>query len=200
MSFLFQAKQRIAFLGDERLGNASRNDAVSRILERIAIRYPRLELFGLNCCTTGLSLQRALEQSIPKADWLVLAVGMHDGLRGTGLDEFEFSYRQLLERCGKCTVVCEPCALETSEIAQLEPYRAVVEALALESQLPFSPFQRALNRVLPGTHSSDWGAGFTLNGAGSALVSEEFLGAAGFEVFEDDDEPKSDSTQLEVNI
>jgi hypothetical protein len=199
VSLLFQAKQCIAFLGDERLGNSSTNDAVTRILERIAVRYPRHELFALNLCKPGLSVQRALKQTIPKVDWVVLALGLHDGLDNTTLAEFEWAYRQLLERFGIRTIVCEPCALEADEIAQLEPYRAVVEALALESQLPFAPFQRALNRVLPGTHPSDWGTGFTLNGAGSALVTEEFLGAVGFEVFEDDDEPKPEITQLEVN-
>jgi hypothetical protein len=199
VSLLFQAKQRIAFLGDERLGNAGTNDAMTCILDRIAVRYPRHELFALNLCKPGLSVQRALEQTIPNVDWVVLAVGQHDGLCKTKLTEFEWAYRQLLERCGIRTIVCEPCALEADEIAQLEPYRAVIEALALESQLPFAPFQRALNRVLPGTHPSDWGTGFTLNGACSALVTEEFLGAVGFEVFEDDDEPKPDTSQLAVN-
>ncbi len=198
MSFLFQAEQRIAFLGDERLSNASPPDAVTCILERIAVRYPRHDLSSLNRCTPGLNLQRALEQPVPKTDWAVIALGMYDGLCGAGLAEFERDYRQLLERFEGRTVVCEPCALEPHQIAQLEPYRAVVEALALELKLPFAAFQRALNRVLPATQPSDWGTGSTLNAAGSALISEEFLGAVGFEVFEDDDEPKPTTPEVKA--
>ncbi len=198
MSFLFQAKQCICFLGDERLVNASPRDAVTCILERIAVRYPRLELSSLNRCVPGLKVQRALEQSVPKADWLVIALGLHDGLCRTKLAAFEREYRQLLERYKMQTIVCEPCALEPQQIAQIEPYRAVVEALAFELKLPFAAFQRALNRVLPGTQPLDWGTGLTLNSAGSALISEEFLGAVGFEVFEDDDEPKTTTSVVNV--
>lgn len=187
MTFLFRPHQRIAFLGDERFSTSRPDDVAGQILGRIQKRYPNHRLSSTNRCAPGLTVERALEIGDFEVDWVVVGLGMHDGLRSLELGEFQRTYRALVARFGVRTVICEPCALEPAQIAQLEPYRASLAAIARELGAPFVPFQRSLDRVLPGTTPSDWGAGFHLNAAGSTLLTEEFLGAIGFEVFEDDD-------------
>ena len=181
MNFLLQPQQHLAFLGDERLGQAP-----NFILERIERRY--YPVHGLNHAQPGLTLAQALEQPVIAADMVLLAVGMHDGLRAMLIAEFSAAYRQLLLPYGTRAIVSEPCALEPADIAQLEPYLQAVHQLAAQTGLRLVQFQRALNRVLTCTNPSDWGTGYCLNRFGSAVISEEFLGAVGFEVFEDDDE------------
>jgi hypothetical protein len=192
VSFLFQSGQRIAFVGDERLGAGNPDDAVSQIFERFRVRYPHMQLSCIHRCVPGLRLQEALEIGVLEVDWVIVQVGMHDALRGLELDAFERMYIMLLERFRTRLIICEPCALEPEDRTRLKPYGTLIERIAFESGTPFVPLQRALDRVLPGTSPGDWGSGFRLNRAGSALVTEEFLGAIGFEVFEDDDEPKSE--------
>jgi lysophospholipase L1-like esterase len=187
VSFLFGPRQRIAFIGDERLSQGNERDVVALTMERIALRGSASGLLVLNLCTDGLSVSQALERAPLEADWVVIAVGMHDALRQTSLEQFEREYRELLGRFTNA-VICEPCMLQTEQIAILEPYRAIVARIAFEAAVPLAQFQRALNRVLPTTGADAWGAGLTLNTSGSAVLAEELLGAIGFEVFEDDDE------------
>lgn len=211
---LFRPQQRIVFIGDERLSNTGPDGAVAQILERIRARHPSHHLSVVNRCTPGLTVSSALELTRPgsdtpgpnmlgpnmlEADWVVIGLGMHDGLRGLSLTGFESDYRALVNRFSARIILCEPSALEPEQIARLAAYRARVAKLADDLGLCFVPFQRALDRVLSCTIPGDWGNTFTLNRAGSALLAEEFLGAIGFEVFEDDDEPKSEPTELEVN-
>ena len=188
MTFLFQKTQRIAFLGDERFSQHRDRDVVALTMERIALRDPTLGLSVLNACADGLTVARALASPPLEADWVVIALGMHDAFRQTDLEQFQRDYRELLAHYNARVVICEPCALQPNQIATLEPYRALVAELAFELNAPLAQSQRALNRVLPTTSADAWGSGLTLNASGSAVLTEELLGAIGFEVFEDDDE------------
>ena len=199
MKFVFSDQQRLVFYGDS-VPTGQDGGFVAQILERIRLRYTGLE-FHIFQPDLGEQTLAELVETLPpcaaslEPDWVVLLLGPKT-LNEVGPLEFGPRYQALVAglqaRTKAGLILCEPLVLQPDPAdplrQRMDRFREAVRQVAVGSRALLVPSQRAFDRVLVGTQASDWGLPnrLHLNRFGSALLAEEFLGAIGFEVFDDD--------------
>ncbi|MDX2006588.1 MAG: GDSL-type esterase/lipase family protein [Meiothermus sp.] len=202
MKFVFSDQQRLVFFGDSvPAGHAEPGEGfVAQALARIRARYAGLELEVFRPDPGERTLAELVETLPGRAaslepDWVILMLGPA-ALSEIGLEGFDRQYRALVRELKARTraglILCEPFVLQPDPADSLrrriDGYREAAWLVAQGSLAVFVPCQKAFDRVLVGTQAGDWGLPnrLQLNRFGSALLTEEFLGATGFEVFDDD--------------
>lgn len=202
MKFVFSDQQRLVFFGDSVPAGLAEPGGgfVDQALGRIWARYAGLGLEVFRPDPSERTLAELVE-TLPgcaaslEPDWVILMLGPA-ALSEIGLEAFDRQYRALVRelkaRTSAGLILCEPFVLQPDPAdplrRRIDGYREVAWLVAQRSLALFVPCQKAFDRVLVGTQAGDWGLPnrLQLNRFGSALLTEEFLGATGFEVFDDD--------------
>jgi lysophospholipase L1-like esterase len=201
---VFTRNQKIFFDGDS-ITDAGRDDSsfgsyghgyVALVIEHLQAHHANLGLEFVNRGVGGDTTRQMLERFerdivAHKPDWVSIAIGVNDVWRFFGdnrkdavpLEEFERNYRSMLERLGFARLILvAPFLIEPDRDdpfrAKLDRYAVVVEALALEFNAIFVPFQAAFDAspLEPSAFSHDR---VHPNAAGSELLAQTFLRAIG---------------------
>ena len=197
MKFAFSHQQRLVFFGDS-VPWGQVDGFVAQALGRIKVRHSELEFQVMQPDLGNPSLGEMLEQLPTRAaalnpDWITLILGPK-ALSSQSPADFATQYQALVAKLQHHArlILCEPFVLQPDPAdplrQRIDQIRESVWNTARAHQAILVPFQKPFDRVLSGTQPQDWGLPnrLQLNRFGSALVAEEFLGAIGFEVFDDD--------------
>jgi lysophospholipase L1-like esterase len=208
---IFEQGQRIVMIGDS-ITDCGRRDAfapygngyVSLVQAFITARYPDLQLTFENRGIGGDTVRhlhaRWQEDAIDlKPDWLSCKIGINDVWRGfTGRpleavppDEFEMTYRELLQRAvdetGCRLIILDPYVIEKDpsepQLAMTRQYAEISGRIASDMGAIHVRTQDAFDAVLRHSESVDWAQDrIHPNLAGHAVIAQGFLQAVGFEL------------------
>lgn len=208
---LFEHGQKIVFIGDS-ITDCGRRDAnapygngyMSLVRAFVAARYPELHLTFENRGIGGdtvrhLDARWQTDVLDEKPDWLIVKIGINDvwrsfdsaGQGAVGIDEYEATYRRLLQsavdRTGCKLIIAEPYVIEADPTdpmrAEMDRYGLVARQLAGEFEAVNVQIQAAFDLVLRTTDSIDWSHDRVHpNLAGHAVIAQAFLRAIGWEL------------------
>lgn len=199
MKFAFSDQQRLVFYGDS-VPCGQGDGFVAQALGRIGARHPDLEFQvkqpDLGDPTLGELLEHLpISAAALNPHWITLILGPK-ALISLSPADFATQYQALVAKLQHHSqarlILCEPFVLQSDPSdplrQRIDQIRETVWNTARAHQAILVPFQKPFDRVLSGTQPQDWGLPnyLQLNRFGSALIAEEFLGAIGFEVFDDD--------------
>jgi lysophospholipase L1-like esterase len=206
---LFEAKQKIVFIGDS-ITDADRqttaqpygNGYVSMIRNFLVARYPERALVIVNKGVGGNTirdLDKRWEQDViaERPTWLSVCIGINDVWRhfdgnskeAVPLDEFVSTLRRLLKRAQDTTgaklILAEPYMIEKDPDNLMRRlmnlYGESVDSLAPEFKATLVHTQAAFDAALASTTPADWaGDHIHPNAAGHAVIALEFLRTLGF--------------------
>jgi lysophospholipase L1-like esterase len=201
---IFQARQRIVFIGDS-ITDAGRRAVeppygagyMSLVRAFVVARHPDLELEWFNRGVNGdtvrdLAARWEADVVALRPDWLSVMIGINDVWRflagneadGVPLEEFERIYRRLLKRAAEAAgcrlILADPYVVEADPA---EPHRAmsdlygrVVGKLAGEFGAAHVRTQVAFDRVLAPTSPADWSHDrIHLDLRGHAVLAQAYL-------------------------
>ena len=207
MGLLFKQGDRILFIGDS-ITDAGRCEIelgtgyVRIVASLLAARYPELRLQFINMGIGGntiCNLAARWETDVveQRPDWTSVSIGINDVWRqvakredGISLEEFQQTYRQLLERTGQATD-SSLILMETTVIGEsgddvgnqlLKPYNQAIRDLAKEFDALLVPMNTEWHRTLAARPECTW----TTDGvhplpAGHGLMARIWLDTVGFE-------------------
>ena len=201
---IFQARQRIVFIGDS-ITDAGRREVdppygtgyMSLVRALVTARHPHLGLEWFNRGISGntvrdLAARWEADVVALRPDWLSVMIGINDVWRflqgneadGVPLEEFERIYRRLLKRAveaaGCRLILADPYVVEADPA---EPHRAmsdlygrVVGKLAGEFGAVHVRTQEAFDRVLASTSPAEWSHDRVhLDLPGHAVLAQAYL-------------------------
>ncbi|MBA2470675.1 MAG: SGNH/GDSL hydrolase family protein [Chloroflexia bacterium] len=208
---LFEQGQKVVFIGDS-ITDCGRRDAnapfgngyANLVRVFVTARYPELDLTFENRGIggdTARHLDARWEKDVlaEHPDWLVVKIGINDvwrtfdsdGVGAVAIDEYETTYRRLLQiavdRTGCRLIVAEPYVIEADTAdpmrAQMDRYGLVARKLAAEFGAVNVQTQGAFDRALQTTTPADWADDrIHPNLAGHAVIAQTFLRAIGWEL------------------
>ena len=208
---LFEQGQKVVFIGDS-ITDCGRRDAnapfgngyANLVRVFVTARYPELDLTFENRGIggdTARHLDARWEKDVlaEHPDWLVVKIGINDvwrtfdsdGVGAVAIDEYETTYRRLLQiavdRTGCRLIVAEPYVIEADTAdpmrAQMDRYGLVARKLASEFGAVNIQTQAAFDVALRTTDSIDWADDrIHPNLAGHAVIAQAFLRGIGWEL------------------
>lgn len=208
---LFESGQTIVFIGDSITDAGRRAEAspygrgyVGLVRAILLGAYPDRRLTIVNRGFAGDTVRHLAarwdEDAIGlKPDWLSVKIGINDvwrtfdsdGVGAVAIDEYETTYRRLLQiavdRTGCRLIVVEPYVIEADTAdpmrAQMDRYGLVARKLAAEFGAVNVQTQGAFDRALQTTTPADWADDrIHPNLAGHAVIAQTFLRAIGWEL------------------
>ncbi|HEY2673582.1 MAG TPA: SGNH/GDSL hydrolase family protein [Rugosimonospora sp.] len=203
---LFQANQRVVFIGDS-ITDCGRRDLyapfgngyMSLVRAFVTARQPDMRLTWFNHGISGdtvRNLSARWEQDAVEArpDWLCVMIGINDVWRAFSdqpdeavpIDEYEGTLRALLTRAVEATgcrlILADPYIIEPDrdepQRAESDRYAKVVASLATDFDAVHVATQEAFDRVLSSSDPSDWADDrIHPNLPGHAVLADAFLNA-----------------------
>lgn len=200
---LFQARQKIVFIGDS-ITDCGRREAgtpygtgyVNLVRSLIQARYPALDLTIVNKGIGGNTvrdLAARWQQDVIEEhpDWLSVKIGINDAYREVPLNEYETTLRKLLqqtrEETGARFIMLTPYLIQPDrsnpERMRMDRYGAVMSELAQEFAAISVNTQSAFDTVLASTQATDWASDRVHpDTPGHAVIALAFLHAIGWEL------------------
>lgn len=207
MGLLFGPGQKILFIGDS-ITDCGRREIelgigyVRIVASLLAARYPELGLEFINMGIGGntirdLAARWETDVVEQRPDWTSISIGINDVWRqvdnespGVLIDEFQQTYRKLLERTRQATD-SKLILMETTVIGEsgddvgnqlLKPYNQTIRDLAHEFDALLVPMNAEWHRTLAAHPEFTW----TTDGVhplppGHGLMARIWLDAVGFE-------------------
>ncbi len=208
---LFEAKQKIVFIGDS-ITDCGRRDVaapygdgyVGLMRSLLLARYPEQQLQIVNKgiggnTTRDLAARWQQDVIAERPDWLSVMIGINDvwrsfdsnGAGAVGLEEYTAKLRDLLKQTrvliGTRLILAEPYMIEPDQNQpmrrQMDTYGAAVRQVAAEYDAVLVRTQAAFDTALASTTPNDWADDYIHpNAPGHAIIGLAFLKAVGFDL------------------
>jgi lysophospholipase L1-like esterase len=208
---LFEAKQKIVFIGDSITDCGRRDEAapygngyVSLVRGLLLARYPERQLRIVNQgsggdTTRNLAARWKRDVIAERPDWLAVMIGINDvwrtydsnGIGAVGLEEYTATLRDLLKQTRATTsarlILAEPYMIEPDQNRpmrrQMDTYAAAVRQVADEYDAILVRTQAAFDAALACTTPKDWADDqIHPNAPGHAIIGLAFLKAIAFDI------------------
>ncbi|MEO7912410.1 MAG: SGNH/GDSL hydrolase family protein [Roseiflexaceae bacterium] len=208
---LFEAKQKIVFIGDS-ITDCGRRDVaapygdgyVSLVRSLLLARYPERQLQIVNKgiggnTTRDLAARWQQDVIAERPDWLAVMIGINDvwrsfdsnGVGAVGLEEYTATLRKLLDQTRTTTsarlILAEPYMIEPDQNRpmrrQMDTYGAAVRQIAADYDAVLVRSQAAFDTALASTTPNGWADdSIHPNPPGHAIIGLAFLKAIGFDL------------------
>jgi len=208
---LFEAKQKIVFIGDSITDCGRRDEAapygngyVSVVRSLLLARYPERQLRIVNKgiggnTTRDLAARWKQDVIAERPDWLSVMIGINDvwrtydsnGVGAVGLEEYTATLRDLLSQTRVTTsarlILAEPYMIETDQNRpmrqHMDTYGAAVRQVAADYNAILVHTQAAFDAALASTTPKDWAEDHIHpNAPGHAIIGLAFLKAIAFDL------------------
>jgi lysophospholipase L1-like esterase len=210
-TMIFEQGQKVVFIGDSITDAGRRTDPAANgsgyfniVRSLVLARYPER---GLSIVNRGIGgdtvrhLKARWQQDVieERPEWLSVKIGINDvwrtfdsnGVGAVPIDEYEATYRELLQQAVESTgaklIIAEPYIIDADRSnpmrSQMDEYGQVARKIAADFNAINIRTQEAFDRALESTDPTAWADDKIHPGTpGHAIIAIEYLRAIGFDL------------------